>query len=65
MQNLLEVIPEYKEVALRRDSVGSSDKSLSSSNTRRIGSYNSEIANTAECFSVKRVCHGCCNTIYC
>ena len=33
MQNLLEVITEYKEVALRRDSVGSSGKLLSSSYT--------------------------------
>ena len=61
MQNLLEVITEYKEVALRRDSVGSSGKSLSSSNTCHIGSYNSETANTAECFSVQQVWHGYCN----
>ena len=46
-QNLLEVIRENKEVALRRDSVGSSSKSPSSSNTCPIGSYNSETANTA------------------
>ena len=52
MQNLLEFITEYKEVALRRDSVGSSGRSLSSSNTCRIGPYNSETTNTAECFSV-------------
>ena len=52
MQNLLEVITEYKEVALRRDSVGSSDNSLSSSNTFQTGSYNFETANTAEYFSV-------------
>ena len=61
MQNLLEVITEYKLVVLRRDSVGSSGKSLSSSNTCRIRSYNFETTNTAECFSVQRVCHGYCN----
>ena len=62
MQNLLEVITEYKEVALGRDSViGSSSKSLNSSNTCRVGSYNFETANTAECFPVQRVYHGCCN----
>ena len=61
MQNMLEVLTEYKEVALRRDSVGSSGKSLSSSNTSRFGSYNSETANTAECFSVQRVGHSYCN----
>ena len=55
MQNLLEVITEYKEVALRRDFVSSSGKSLSSKNFCRIGSYNSETANTAERFSVQRV----------
>ena len=33
MQNLQEVITEYKEVALRRDFVDSSGKSLSSNNT--------------------------------
>ena len=54
LQNLLEVITKYNEVALRRDSVGSSGKSLSYSNTC-VGSYNSEIADTAECFSVLRV----------
>ena len=55
IQNLLEVVTEYKEVALRRDSIGSSGKSLSSSNTCRIGSYSSETAYNAECFSVQRV----------
>ena len=42
MQDLLKVITEYKKVALRRDSVGFSGKSLSSSNACRIGSCNSE-----------------------
>ena len=55
MQNLLNAITKHKEVVLRRDSVGSSGKSLSSSNTCRIGSYNSETANTAKRFSVQRV----------
>ena len=57
MQNLLEVLTEHKEVALRRDSVGASGKSLNSSNSRRIRLYNSETANTAECFSVQRNLH--------
>ena len=57
MQNLLEIITEYKEVALRRDSVGSAGKSLNSSNTLRIGLYNSETVNTAEYFSVQRNLH--------
>ena len=61
MQNLLEVITEYKEVALQCDSVGSSGKPARSSKTCRIGSCNSETANTAKCFSVHRVRHGCCN----
>ena len=65
MQNLLEVITKYKEVALRRDSFGSSGKSLSSSNTCRIGSYNSETANTAECSSVQRVDVVAAIYIYC
>ena len=52
--HLLEVIAEYKEIALRRNSVGSAGESLSSSNAC-IESYNSETANTAECFSVQRV----------
>ena len=55
MQNLQKVITEYKEFALRRDFVYSSGKPLSSNNTCRIGSYNSETANTAEYFSVQRV----------
>ena len=54
-ENSLEVITEYKEVALGRDSVGSSGKSLSSNNTCRIASYNSETANTTECFFLHRV----------
>ena len=53
MKNLLEVIAEYNEIALRRNSVGFSGMSLSSNNTCHTGSYNSETANTAECFSVK------------
>ena len=65
MQNLLKVITEYKEIALRGDSVGSSGKSLSSSNTCRIGSYNSKTANTAECFFVQRIWHGTAISIYC
>ena len=57
-----EVITEYREVALRRESVGSSGKLLSSTNnTCRIGSYSSKTANTAKCFFVQRVLHGCCN----
>ena len=55
MQNFLEVITENKEVALQCYSVGSSGKSLSFSNTCRIGLNNSETANTAECFSVQRI----------
>ena len=55
MQNLLEVITEYKKVALRRDSVGFSGKSRSSNNACHIESYNSETTDTAECFSVQRV----------
>ena len=55
MQNLLELLTEYKDVALRRDSVGSSGKSLGSSKARRNGSYSLEIANLAECFSAQRV----------
>ena len=55
MQNLLAAITDYKEVALRHNSTGFSGKSLSSTNTCRIGSCNSETANTAECFSVQRV----------
>ena len=55
MQNLLELLTEYKEVALRRDSVGSSGKSLGSSKAHGNGSYSLEITNLAECFSAQRV----------
>ena len=65
MQNLLEVITEHKEVALQRDSVGFSGKSLSFNNTCQIGSYNSETVNTAECFSVQEFDILAAISIYC
>ena len=55
MQNLLDVVTECKEVALRHDSVGSSRKSLSSCTTRRIGLNSLETTYTAEYFSAHRV----------